>query len=360
MLDQVFQIKGIDQIISTYRNTLEQLQEVEIGLKKRFVGLDDAVDALILAAASGETLLLVGPPGTAKSRLVSEFYKYVRNDDGGYFRYLLTRFTEPNELFGFFKITTNDKNEQDLRRVKTGMIQEATVVFLDEVFNASSAILNSLLTFIAEREFYDRGEKEAVRMQCLFGATNEIPYENELQAIFDRFTLRWQVRNVSVDPKRAGQVSLDDLLEAGWVESYGRFDERDENDAKRYSVFLPEGGRVDSYSSLLRDLRKMQLAIKKLTAAGSIVPRKNTDFHNKLKAIIWNCRQYDYSRMSNRRIIKMLYIMFIHSIYQAVKTGKPAQMGDEQLALLRFAVDRWDDHLNEFMPGTVYESDEFN
>src|SRR5206468_12174493 len=66
-------------------------------LKRRFVGRDEVIDLIALTVVAGEHLLLLGPPGTAKSALIREFAGAVR---GRYFEYLLTRFSEPNEVFG--------------------------------------------------------------------------------------------------------------------------------------------------------------------------------------------------------------------------------------------------------------------
>ena len=117
-------------------------------LKRLFVGKDEIVDLFGVALVAGENLFLLGPPGTAKSALVQELGRRLH---GRTFEYLLTRFTEPGEVFGPFDIRR--LREGELVTNTEGMLPEADLVFLDELLNANSAILNSLLTVLNERTF---------------------------------------------------------------------------------------------------------------------------------------------------------------------------------------------------------------
>src|SRR5258708_18348043 len=126
-------------------------REVVEPLKSRFVGRDEVIDLIALAVVAGEHLFLYGPPGTAKSALIRQFASAVQ---GRYFEYLLTRFSEPNEIFG--PIDLARLREGAVATVTTGMLPEAEFAFLDELFNANSAILNTLLTALNER-IYLRG-----------------------------------------------------------------------------------------------------------------------------------------------------------------------------------------------------------
>src|SRR4029077_6981966 len=107
-------------------------------MKGAFVGKDEIIDLLGVCLVGGENLFIMGPPGTAKSALVHSLSARL---DGQRFDYLLTRFTEPNELFGPFDI--RKLREGELLTNTEGMLPEAEVVFLDELLNANSAILNS-------------------------------------------------------------------------------------------------------------------------------------------------------------------------------------------------------------------------
>src|ERR1700749_933770 len=160
-------------------------------LKSAFVGRDEVVDLIALAAVAGEPLFLFGPPGTAKSLLVREFAGAVRCR---YFEYLLTRFSEPTELFGPVDIAK--LREGVVATVITGMLPEAEFAFLDELFNANSAILNNLLTVLNER-IYRRGiEVHRLPLLSLFSASNHLPEDDALTALFDRFLLRCHVENL--------------------------------------------------------------------------------------------------------------------------------------------------------------------
>ncbi len=119
--------------------------------RRRFVGRDEIVDLIVLAVTAGEHLFLHGPPGTAKSALIRQFAMAVR---ASYFEYLLTRFSEPNEVFGPIDLVR--LREGTVATVTTRMLPEGEFVFLDELFNANSAILNNLLTVLNER-VYRRG-----------------------------------------------------------------------------------------------------------------------------------------------------------------------------------------------------------
>src|SRR3982751_4716207 len=162
----------------------EQLQEEAEDLRQRldrfrkslgrfFVKKQDLIDLMLVAAIAQEPLLLVGPPGTAKSDLVLKFKDALGLADGDYFEYMLTRFTEPSEIIG--PIDINLLREGRYVRREQGKLPTAQLAFLDEIFKSNSAILNILLTIINERKFYQDGVPQPVRLQVLFAATNEVP-----------------------------------------------------------------------------------------------------------------------------------------------------------------------------------------
>ncbi len=127
--------------------------------------------------------------------------------EGRTFDYLLTRFTEPNELFGPFDI--RKLREGELLTNTEGMLPEASLVFLDELLNANSAILNSLLVALNERLFRRGKETRALAALMFVAASNHLPEDDALHALFDRFLLRVNCDNV------AGE-RLPDVLTAGW------------------------------------------------------------------------------------------------------------------------------------------------
>jgi MoxR-like ATPase len=174
-------------------------------MKAVFVGRDEVVDLIALAAVAGEHLFLFGPPGTAKSLLVRRFATAVHCQ---YFEYLLTRFSEPNELFGPVDLVR--LREGVVATVTAGMLPEAEFAFLDELFNANSAILNNLLTVLNERVYRRGAETHRLPLISAFAASNHLPEDEALQALFDRFLIRCRVE--SLPPPQ-----LPALLAAGWA-----------------------------------------------------------------------------------------------------------------------------------------------
>lgn len=179
-------------------------QQVLQPLRQTFVGKDEVIDVLGVCLVASEHAFVLGPPGTAKSAIVNEL---ARRLDGEVFSYLLTRFTEPSELFGPFDL--RKLREGELITNTAGMLPEAGLVFLDELLNANSAILNSLLTVLNERVFRRGRETRRLPLLMVVGASNHLPEDEALGALFDRFLMRVVCDNVPAE--RLGEV-----LHAGW------------------------------------------------------------------------------------------------------------------------------------------------
>ncbi len=174
---------------------IEKLNTVLTYVKDTFVGKNDVVDLLGICLLARENAFLYGPPGTAKSAIVRTLAKTVK--DGKNFEYLLTRFTEPNEIFGPFDI--RKLKEGELLTNTDGMMPEASMVFLDEIFNANSAILNSLLMALNEKIFKRGKETKNLPALIFVGASNVLPEDEALNALFDRFLIRIKVDYVNPD-----------------------------------------------------------------------------------------------------------------------------------------------------------------
>jgi MoxR-like ATPase len=220
--------------------TLEQLQDEAESLRGRlnrfrkslgrfFVEKQELIDLMLVAAVAGEPLLLVGPPGTAKSDLVLKFKDALGLGEEDYFEYMLTRFTEPSEIIGPIDISL--LREGRYVRREQGKLPTARLAFLDEIFKSNSAILNILLTIINERKFYQDGVPQPVRLRVLFAATNEIPEQSELAALKDRFCLKAESRSVQdkhftelIDAGLQAEVYRG-LNQKPWVEGHATLDD---------------------------------------------------------------------------------------------------------------------------------------
>ena len=170
-----------------------QLASAIAALSDGLIERDTEARLLLLAALSGEHLLLLGPPGCAKSELGRRLSTLC--SDGAYFERLLTRFTVPEELFGPLSLAALERDEYV--RQTQGFLPCASVAFLDEIFRANSAILNALLTILNERLFDNGAARVSVPLICLVAASNELPESDELSALYDRFLFRYSVSPVS-------------------------------------------------------------------------------------------------------------------------------------------------------------------
>jgi MoxR-like ATPase len=201
-------------------------------LSTQFVARRALIEFVMLGLVSREHVLLIGPPGTGKSAAVQAI---ARTIDASCFEYLIGRFTEPSELFGALDL--NALKDGEVRPVTAGMLPEAEVAFLDEIFLGSTAILNSLLKILNERT-YRRGQYSAATplISCV-AASNSLPDDPLLAAFADRFLM-----TMFVDP--VGENELTELLASGWREATGS------------TVAIAPVGK-----SLILDLHRASLAI---------------------------------------------------------------------------------------------------
>lgn len=160
-------------------------------LARTVIDRDELIEGLLLGMLTGQHVLFIGPPGTAKSMLVNDFGS--RLSGGRFFSYLMTKFTKPDEIIGSVSLKSLENDE--FKRILTGKTADAHFVFLDEIFNSNSSCANTILTILNERQYHNGNDLVRVPLIMLIGATNVLPPEtdDELQAFYDRFLFRYEV-----------------------------------------------------------------------------------------------------------------------------------------------------------------------
>lgn len=174
----------------------QKFQHFRTALSNSLVERDPEIDLVLIGLIAKENALLVGVPGVAKSQMIEGVARWM---DTRVFSYLLTKFTDPMELFGPIDLQSL-KNGENKRNV-AGYAPTASFLFLDELFKSSSAILNTLLKLLNEKVFKYGIQEMSVPLIQAVAASNEWPNAEtmqELGALFDRFLLRKKVRPVSV------------------------------------------------------------------------------------------------------------------------------------------------------------------
>lgn len=180
-----------------------KLQAIVDELGVEFIEREEVIRGLVAAMIAEKHALLLGPPGTAKSMLVNRLCS--RITDANYFPLLITKTTTPEEVFGPLMLS---QLENDVYKRKTdGYLPTAHVSFLDECWKGSSAILNTLLTLMNERKFDNDGRHDCPLKMCV-GASNELPEDNGLAALFDRFLVRFWITGLKGRRSRLRLLNL--------------------------------------------------------------------------------------------------------------------------------------------------------
>lgn len=180
-------------VVTRIDGALAAINALRKSLNATFPEREDQVDGVIMALLSQEHVVLLGPPGTAKSAVTRAVAKAL---GASYYETLLSRFTTPPEIFGPMSLSGLEHDRVEF--VTKGMLPEAEIAFIDEIFKAGSALLNVLLPLINERTFFNGtlGPQQSP-LRTVIAASNELPQGDGLDALWDRFLLRYEVRYVT-------------------------------------------------------------------------------------------------------------------------------------------------------------------
>lgn len=273
---------------------IDKLENISLELKNIFVERDNVIDNSVKALITGQTVLLIGPPGTAKSALATELCR--RIDNGRYFSWLLNRTSDPAEILGPFSIKEMENDK--FIRVTKNKLPEAEIVFLDEIFKCNEPTLNILLPIINEKVFYNDGNPISVPLITLFAASNEFPEEESLMALYDRMIYRMYVDYIgdvenkmlmlkrSLKKESKNYLTTISLNDINYLRDALDFIEIDENILKEYIYLM---NALFQEGVLVSDRRQNEAL--KVLKANALMNRRTkviTEDFNSLRDVLWN------------------------------------------------------------------------
>jgi len=347
-----------DLLEKHFEHSLLRLRALEQSLQTRFIEKDEIIEMVIVSAIAHQPLLLVGKPGTAKSKIILKFCEGLGlgrvgekekeqkpgqpdamrpglasgNGQASHhtvFQYLLNAFTEPDEVLGPVDIEGLRAKPPQFVRFRKGSITEAEVIFMDEVFRANSAILNALLSVINERQVYEGGQLHEAKARLIYGASNSTPTARQLEdlrAFYARFILRLESTFVSleIDPQSGPTPARRQLIEQGW-----------QNEVRELRAgYRPEGSAMEP-QACLNDVLLLNRAMTELWGGPDLSQMGHfLDQYHKLVATLAG-GQSPLCEIDDRKFVRLLAVLRAHALY---KDAGPPKKSD--LTVLRHI---WDD-----------------
>lgn len=191
---EVSELQGKVENVSSINidTALSKLTNIEAELNNEFVERNELIKIMLLSIVTSSNLLMLGPPGTAKSQISRAMCN--RIDNSNFFEWLLNKSSDPAELLGTFSIKGMENDQ--FKRMTAGKLPEANIAFIDEVYKCNSPTLNALLSIMNEHIFFNDGKPVPVPLISMFAASNEPPEDDSLLAMHDRFLFRIEVEYV--------------------------------------------------------------------------------------------------------------------------------------------------------------------
>lgn len=177
---------------NTVQSLITKLETIKKDLEASFAERDEVIDIAILALLTGQSMLMLGQPGTGKSAITEALCSKI--EGGVFFQWLLNRTSDPSEILGPYSVKGMEQDQ--FLRVTDGKLPQANIAFLDEIFKCNEPTLNMLLPIINEKKFYNNGQAVKIPLISLFCASNETPDDESLDALYDRLLFRIDVKYI--------------------------------------------------------------------------------------------------------------------------------------------------------------------